>query len=32
VLEANARPGLAIQSATGIGLQRVLDEIDARLP
>ncbi|MBO0700027.1 MAG: alpha-L-glutamate ligase-like protein [Zavarzinella sp.] len=31
VLEANARPGLAIQSATGIGLRRVLDEIDRRI-
>ncbi|HKB01669.1 MAG TPA: alpha-L-glutamate ligase-like protein [Gemmataceae bacterium] len=31
VLEANARPGLAIQSATGVGLQRVLEEIDARM-
>ena len=28
VLEANARPGLAIQSATGIGLRGVLEEID----
>jgi alpha-L-glutamate ligase-like protein len=31
VLEANARPGLAIQSANGVGLQATLDEIDARL-
>jgi alpha-L-glutamate ligase-like protein len=28
VLEANARPGLAIQSANGIGLQGVLERID----
>jgi alpha-L-glutamate ligase-like protein len=28
VLEANARPGLAIQTATGIGLRGVLDRID----
>jgi hypothetical protein len=28
VLEANARPGLAIQTATGIGLQGVLEQID----
>jgi alpha-L-glutamate ligase-like protein len=28
VLEANARPGLAIQTATGIGLRGVLEEID----
>lgn len=28
VLEANARPGLAIQMATGIGLRGVLDRID----
>lgn len=31
VLEANARPGLAIQTATGIGLRGVLDEIDGRM-
>jgi alpha-L-glutamate ligase-like protein len=28
VLEANARPGLAIQTANGIGLRRVLERID----
>jgi alpha-L-glutamate ligase-like protein len=28
VLEANARPGLAIQSANGMGLRRVLERID----
>jgi alpha-L-glutamate ligase-like protein len=28
VLEANARPGLAIQSANGVGLRHVLDTID----
>ena len=31
ILEANARPGLAIQSANGVGLQRVLERIDARI-
>jgi alpha-L-glutamate ligase-like protein len=31
VLEANARPGLAIQTATGIGLGGVLAEIDRRM-
>ena len=31
VLEANARPGLAIQTATGIGLKGVLDAIDRRV-
>jgi alpha-L-glutamate ligase-like protein len=31
VLEANARPGLAIQSANGVGLQTVLDGIDQRM-
>lgn len=31
VLEANARPGLAIQSANGIGLQGVLERIDATI-
>ena len=31
VLEANARPGLAIQSANGIGLRHVLERIDARM-
>jgi alpha-L-glutamate ligase-like protein len=31
VLEANARPGLAIQSATGVGLRGVLEEIDRRI-
>jgi alpha-L-glutamate ligase-like protein len=31
VLEANARPGLAIQTATGIGLRGVLEEIDQRI-
>lgn len=30
-LEANARPGLAIQTATGVGLRGVLDEIDRRM-
>jgi alpha-L-glutamate ligase-like protein len=29
VLEANARPGLAIQSANGIGLRQVLEGIDS---
>ena len=28
VLEANARPGLAIQTATGIGLRGVMEGID----
>jgi alpha-L-glutamate ligase-like protein len=31
VLEANARPGLAIQSANGIGLRQVLERIDMRI-
>lgn len=31
VLEANARPGLAIQSANGIGLRHVLAQIDAKI-
>ena len=31
VLEANARPGLAIQTANGVGLRRVLAEIDRRM-
>ncbi|HKB01928.1 MAG TPA: alpha-L-glutamate ligase-like protein [Gemmataceae bacterium] len=31
LLEANARPGLAIQSANGAGLWEVMDRIDARL-
>jgi hypothetical protein len=31
VLEANARPGLAIQTATGIGLRSVLAGIDLRM-
>jgi alpha-L-glutamate ligase-like protein len=31
LLEANARPGLAIQIANGLGLQRRLDEIDKQL-
>ena len=31
LLEANARPGLAIQIANGVGLQRRLDEIDEQL-
>ena len=31
VLEANARPGLAIQSANGIGLRGVLERIDAEI-
>jgi alpha-L-glutamate ligase-like protein len=31
VLEANARPGLAIQSANGLGLQAILDKIDQRM-
>jgi alpha-L-glutamate ligase-like protein len=31
VLEANARPGLGIQSANGVGLQKVLDAIDAKM-
>jgi alpha-L-glutamate ligase-like protein len=31
LLEANARPGLAIQSANGLGLQRVMERIDARI-
>ena len=31
VLEANARPGLTIQTANGIGLRGVLERIDGRL-
>lgn len=31
VLEANARPGLAIQTANGVGLGKVLERIDARM-
>ena len=31
VLEANARPGLAIQSANGVGLRGVLERIDDRM-
>jgi alpha-L-glutamate ligase-like protein len=31
VLEANARPGLAIQSANGVGLRAILEAIDARM-
>ena len=31
VLEANARPGLAIQTATGTGLRGVLEEIDRQI-
>jgi alpha-L-glutamate ligase-like protein len=31
VLEANARPGLGIQSASGIGLRMVLDAIDRKM-
>jgi alpha-L-glutamate ligase-like protein len=31
VLEANARPGLAIQSANGVGLREVLDRIDEQM-
>jgi alpha-L-glutamate ligase-like protein len=31
VLEANARPGLAIQSANGIGLRQVLERIDTQI-
>lgn len=31
VLEANARPGLAIQSANGVGLRTVLERIDAQI-
>lgn len=31
LLEANARPGLAIQIANGVGLQRRLDEIDKQI-
>ena len=31
VLEANARPGLAIQTATGVGLRGVLDAVDRRV-
>lgn len=31
VLEANARPGLAIQAANGAGLRKVLEEIDQRM-
>src|SRR5207249_4958596 len=31
VLEANARPGLAIQSANGIGLAGILDRIDEQM-
>ena len=31
VLEANARPGLAIQTANGVGLGKALEEIDRRM-
>jgi len=31
ILEANARPGLAIQSANGLGLRAILDRIDQEM-